>query len=56
MVNKNIISEVLKYLEDIGWSELICSRWRKDVINDIKKEFPNIDDGTLEYILKIILV
>lgn len=56
MVDKEIISSILCYLEEIGWSELICSRWKKEVVNDIKQKFPDINNETIDYILKIVLV
>lgn len=55
MITKDIIKEVLIYLENIGWSELIDKRWKKNVREDILKEFPNIDKKTLNYILNLVL-
>ena len=55
MLTKDTIKEVLTHLEDIGWSELIDKRWKKEVRKDILKEFPNIDKRTLNYILKIVI-
>lgn len=56
MIDKKLISKVLSHLEESGWSELICSRWKNDVINNIREKFPNIDDMTLNYVLKIVLI
>lgn len=55
MTDKDIIKEVLIHLENIGWSELIDKRWKKNVRKDILKEFPNIDKKTLNYILNLVL-
>ena len=56
MIDKDLVSKVLFHLEESGWSELICSRWKNDVINNIKEKFPNINETTLNYVLKIVLV
>lgn len=53
---KPTVQEVLKYLEDVGWTELIDSRWERQVIKDIQSGFPNIDPETLEYVLNLVLV
>jgi hypothetical protein len=55
MVNKELVSHVLSYLEKIGWSEIICDRWKDDIVKDIKDYYNNIDEKTLEYILNIVL-
>jgi hypothetical protein len=56
MIDNDLVRKSLIYLEEIGWSELIDSRWEKDVINTINEKFPEINEETLNYILKIILV
>lgn len=55
MINKELVSHVLSYLEKIGWSEIICDRWKDDIVKDIKDYYNNIDEKTLEYILNIVL-
>lgn len=55
MINNKLVSEVLNYLEEEGWSELIDPRWETEVKNDILKKYSNIDEETLFYILKIVL-
>lgn len=47
---------ILEYLQEIGWSDLIDSRWRNKVTEDIRSEFPQVDDETLEEVLKIVLI
>ena len=47
---------ILEYLQEIGWSDLIDSRWRYKVTEDIRSEFPQVDDETLKEVLKIVLV
>ena len=56
MGGKVNIQDVLVYLEDIGWTELIDSRWERQVIKDIQSGFPNIDPETLEYVLNLVLI
>ena len=53
--DKQLSSQVLKYLEDIGWSELIDDRWKDEVIEIIKTKFPQINEETLNHILKLII-
>ena len=55
-VDKHMVKKCLLYLEEEGWSELIDERWKNDVIDILKKRFSELNDITLEYILKIILV
>ena len=49
------VSDVLNYLDEIGWSSIIDSRWKKEVISDIRSKFPNISTSMLQEILKIVL-
>lgn len=53
---KKLISTILHYLSEIGWSDLIDSRWRDDVIRDIKEKFPKAPNSIIEHILEVILV
>ena len=53
---KPTVQEVLTYLEDTGWTELIDSRWERQVIKEIQSGFPGIDKETLEYVLNLVLV
>lgn len=51
-----IISQVLNYLiEEQGWSELIDPRWEEDVQKEIRNKFPEINEDTLNYIIKLVL-
>ena len=38
-MNKDIVREGLLCLQEEGWSDLIDSRWRDDVIKKLKEEF-----------------
>ena len=55
-MNKDIIREGLLYLQEQGWSDLIDSRWKDDVIKEIKTCIPNISDEDLNEILNLVLV
>ena len=50
------VNKCLRYLDNAGWSDLIDSRWRNKVIEDIISEFPQVDDEILEEVLKTILI
>ena len=56
MSNKDIIREGLLCLQEQGWSDLIDSRWKDDVIKEIKNRIPNISDEDLNEILNLVLV
>lgn len=47
---------ILEYLQKIGWSDLIDRRWKHNVIEDIRSEFPQVDDEILEEVLNIVLI
>lgn len=55
MINKHLVSDVLSYLEDEGWSEIIDKRWEKEVKTEILKKYPQIDEDTLKYVLELVL-
>lgn len=48
--------EVLLYLEEIGWSDLIDNRWRDELVWDIIAKFPDIPETTLDNVLNLVLV
>lgn len=45
----------LKHLHQIGWSELIDSRWREDVVKDLKEHFNGISNELIEEVLEVVL-
>lgn len=55
-IDKDLVSDVLKYIENRGWTELIDRRWGGEVSDIIKIKFPNINIETLNYILELILI
>lgn len=48
--------EIINYLSDIGWTEIIDARWERQVIRDIIGAFPDIEEHQLNSVLDIILV
>lgn len=56
MGNRDNVRNCLLLLEEKGWSELIDSRWKEDVIKEIKNKFPNIPDEDLNEVLNLVLV
>lgn len=55
-MDKNKVSEILRYLEDSGWSTLIGGRWKEEVSSAIVVKFPNLDEEILNYVLNLVLV
>lgn len=48
--------DVLEYISDLGWTDLIDSRWREKLIDDIFEGFPDIYEDELEEVLNIVLI
>ena len=48
--------DILLKLESLGWSDLIDSRWKDDVIKDIYTSFPDADPKIVEEVLNLVLV
>lgn len=48
------ITEGLQQLERKGWSDLIDTRWKEEVIKDLN-EIPDITNEDIDEILKIVL-
>lgn len=55
MKNKSLIRDILLYLENKGWTEIIDARWESQVKEEILSGFPNIDQDTLNYVLNLII-
>lgn len=49
------IAEALLFLENLGWSELIDSRWTIKVKNDLLKYNPKLSNEEINYILNIVI-
>lgn len=54
-INYNLVLEILNFLEDNGWKELIDKRFTEDISEYIQKNFNYIDENTLKYVLKLII-
>ena len=50
------VADVLEYLENAGWSELIDSRWERKLTKEIVERFPNITVNVLDEVLSVVLV
>jgi len=48
------ISKYLIYLDDEGWSELICSRWEKEVKQTLLTQFPEMTEEEWKRISEIV--
>ena len=55
-MNRDIVKEALLKLDELGGSDLIDGRWRKEVQTDILEYFPEISNEDLEYVLNLVLV
>ena len=53
---QNLKSKILLKLQDLGWSDIIDSRWREVVIKDIKQYFPEASNEIIEEILNLVLI
>lgn len=50
------VQDILIYLEDAGWTELIDSRFEQQVIQEIQKAYPNVERAVLNKVLNIVLI
>ena len=50
------VADVLEYLENVGWSESIDSRWERKLTKEIVERFPNITESILDEVLSVVLV
>ena len=48
--------EIIGYLCNIGWSEIIDPRWERQVVKDIVEAFPDIEEHQMNEVLDIILL
>jgi hypothetical protein len=44
------------HLDELGWSELIDSRWKDDITNIIKQYDPDVRQEDLEELYKLVLI
>lgn len=50
------VKQVLLYLEDAGWSELIDARFEREVTREIAFVFPTIGPEVLDKVLDTVIV
>ena len=54
-MEKVTVQNVLVFLEESGWTELIDPRWEREVVKEIVNKFPNITQDVLDETLKVVL-
>lgn len=54
-MKKSLVRDILLYLENKGWTEIIDERWESQVKEEILQGFPDIDQDTLNYVLNLII-
>lgn len=50
------VRDVLLFLEDAGWSDLIDKRWERQLIKEIQSHFPDVKKDVLEEVLNLVLI
>lgn len=50
------IKDVLEYISDLGWTDLVDSKHEEELTNDILEGFPDILDDELEEVLNTVLI
>ena len=55
-IMETTVRDVLLFLEDTGWSDLIDKRWERQLIKEIQSQFPGIEKDVLEEVLNLVLV
>lgn len=56
IVYRDKVRDYMIHLDELGWSELIDSRWKEDITNIIKEYDPNARQEDLEELYKLILI
>ena len=56
IVYRDKVCDYMHHLDELGWSELIDSRWKDDITNIIKQYDPNVRQEDLDELYKIILI
>lgn len=56
VVHVDKVRDYMIHLDELGWSELIDSRWKEDITNIIKEYDPNVRQEDLEELYKLILI
>lgn len=54
--NKTTVSDCLRFLEAAGWSELIATRWRRQIERDLRAEFgDSLSEDVLNEAVSVVL-
>ena len=56
IVYRDRVREYMLHLDELGWSELIDSRWKDDITSIIKQYDPDVRQEDLDELYKIILI
>ena len=56
IVYRDKVCDYMHHLDELGWSELIDSRWKDDIANIIKEYDPNVRQEDLEELYKLVLI
>lgn len=56
IVYRDKVCDYMHHLDDLGWSELIDSRWKDDITNIIKQYDPDVRQEDLEELYKLVLI
>ena len=48
------ISKYLIYLEEAGWSELICIRWKEKVHEELLSQYPDMTEEEWNLICEVV--
>ena len=56
IVYRDKVREYMLHLDELGWSELIDSRWKDDITNIIKQYDPDARQEDLEELYKLVLI
>lgn len=54
MVNYDMVSKALMFLQNNGWSDLIDRKWKKEVEKQLKENF-DMDKETLKHVLDCVI-
>ena len=54
MVDYDMVSKALMFLQNNGWSDLIDRKWKKEVEKQLKENF-DMDKETLKHVLDCVI-
>lgn len=56
MKSNPTVQEVLLKIEELGWSDLIDSRWKQKLLGDIYDNFEDVNPDVVKEVLELILI